>query len=183
MEIKHRDGTFKTLDELYAEAVDLVTDEMTSYGEDLEFPNYIRENEDLPEIRFLEADEINDALEDMEPWDIIHMDIGRGWDDFFTWDGCDLETTSDIWDGVEVDEVAEKIVGDYYSRRSLPRCITEILDEYEEARRKLLSYSKYRRMAEEIVTKYKNCEANEFDLVYMLEKLVHTDEAWADEEE
>lgn len=180
-EIKNTDGTYKTLDELRQDAIELIAEEldcMTEYDM-LDVGNRYREEHCYPQLNTFDEDNVNDALDGLSPWEIIELEIRPDhWgDDYFTYDGYDFDMVSDIWDNIDLEELAEAIIdGDFDAE---VRDIRDLVDEYEEAKDYLENLNKYREQAREVMAKFVNCEADWKDLYACLDRLVNTDEAWS----
>lgn len=177
-DVKDQNGKLKTLDDVREEAMRVIASEMDCLNEDdqLEIGNRWREEKGYERLRMLDEYEVNDALEDCEPWEILHFTCGN-WDDYFYYDGYDFCTTSDIWEDVDLDDVAEAIVNGDFDAEC--RDIEEILDEYHEVVEYLENFNEYREMAREVLAKFTAGEAGWNDLYAVLDKLVKTDDAWA----
>ena len=83
-DLKDQNGKYKTLDELKDEAMRVVADALENLDdtEQLEIGNEWRENNGYACLHILDEVEVNDALEDCEPWEILNFDCGK-WDDYF----------------------------------------------------------------------------------------------------
>lgn len=177
-DLKDQNGKYKTLDELKDEAMRVVADALENLDdtEQLEIGNEWRENNGYACLHILDEVEVNDALEDCEPWEILNFERGK-WDDYFSYDGFDFCTTSDVWEDIDVDDLSEEIVNGGIDTSC--REIEEILAEYHEAIVFLENLNEYREMAREVLVKFTAGEAGWNDLYACLDKLVKTDEAWA----
>ena len=184
MEIKVK-GKLKTEEQLRDEAIDALVDELENLDEDdaLELGNaYRRANHDA-ELMVNDEDNLNSELDGKDPYEILQM--AGNWnecDDYFSCDSWgDFGTTSDVWENVDLVNLAQDLLdGDYTHER--PDEIEEILDDYEEALEKLNNYNEGRALAEEVIRKYTNCQADVTDLLQCLDKLVRNDEYWKEEE-
>lgn len=176
-----KNGKLISQDDLREQAVEKLVgifDDM-SIDDLLELCNYYREENDEEIAREFNEDNINEALEDWSPWDILNLGNDISWSyDYFRpnrW-GDDLEFTDDVTDGLDLEDVAEWILEEYieggYSRRYLDYDGRELLDAYEEASRKIEELSQYPMMIERVIKDYKNCEADQYDLIYTLEKIL-----------
>lgn len=185
MEIKTKSGNLKTEDELREEVIDKLVDALEEMdGDDaLNIGNAYREdNHDSP-LYVNDEDNINDELYGKDPYDILQM--AGNWDecdDYFSCDGWgELGTTNDVWEGIDLEDLADDLVEGRYTRH-ITTDIQEILDDYEEALNKLENYNEGRALAEEVINRYVNCEADVTDLLQVLDKLARTDEYWKEEE-
>lgn len=183
MEIKVK-GRLKTEDELREEVIDKLVDALEEMDDDdaLNLGNAYRENNGDTELYVNDEDNLNSELAGKDPYDILQM--ASNWDEGDDYFGIDswneLGTTSDVWEGVDMEDLADDLLEGHY-RRHVTSDIQEILDDYEEALEKLNNYNEGRALAEEVVRKYVNCEATVTDLLQALDKLARTDEYWAEE--
>ena len=180
MEIKNENGKLKTLDELYDEAKECIEEELNSMLDEyaIYLGNEIRDRNNYDRLYENNEECLNEQLDGLEPYDILNL----GWDnysDYFTWDGCDLNMTDDVWYDLDTEDIAEEILdGNYY--KYLPSDLKEYVDEYEEAKEELENYNPDRAMVEEVIRKYVNCQADVTDLLQTLDKLARNDELWED---
>lgn len=189
MEIKVK-GRLKTEEQLRDEAIDKLIEALEEMDEDdaLNLGNAYREdNYDCP-LYVNDEDNLNSELEGKNPYEILQM--AEGWDECDSYFGIDgwnehgwneLGTTSDVWEGVDLETLAKDLLDGNYHRH-ITSDIQEILDDYEEALEKINNYNEGRALAEEVVRKYVNCEASVTDLLQTLEKLVRTDDYWKEED-
>lgn len=186
MTIKTKVGKLKSVDELTDEAVDQIVEflEDNSYEDwALGLGNAYRDNNHYPTLYENEEYTLNDELRNLDPYQLLRMgaDDWSSSDDYFMYDGYDLSTTDDVWYDVDLEDFARDILdGDYY--RHIPSDLQDIVDEYEEAKEKIENYNEGRAVAEEIIAKFTNCEADVTDLLQALDKLTRTDEYWKEEE-
>lgn len=185
MEIKTKNGKVKTQEELLEEAVELMVDEGFGYcnSDDLlDVTNEARENIGYDKLYPNEEDELNEQLEDADPYQLLCCgnDSWSSGDYYFRYDGWDLYTTDDLWEDLDEEEVARDLLTEDFVPDFMPREIANIIDEYKEALEELENYNPYRAMCEEVVKKYVNCEADVTDLLQTLDKLARTDEAWGE---
>lgn len=182
-ELKKENGQYITLDQLYDLAKDAVIDELT-FGMDgteaLDLGNHIREkkNEDL--LYENSEENLNEQLDGEDPYTILNL----GWDDcaaYFTWNGWDINTTDDVWEDLDVDDIAEDILDGSYANYTTYE-IKEIVADYEEAKEFLENLNPYREKARQVLNDYLNCNADVGDLLQCLDKLVRDDAAWHGEE-
>ena len=184
MEIKVN-GRLKTEDELRDEVIDKLVDALEDLADDeaLDLGNAYRENNHDATLYTNDEDNINSELEGKDPYDILQM--AGNWDECDDYFSCDawgeLGTTNDVWEGVDLTDLADDLVNGYYTCH-ITDDIQEILDDYEEALEKLNNYNEGRALAEEVIRKYVNCEADVTDLLQALDKLAKTDEYWREEE-
>lgn len=184
MEIKTK-GRLKTEDELREEVIDKLIDTLEDLNDDavFELANAYRESNHDAVLYVNDEDNLNSELSGKDPYDIMQM--------AFNWNECDayfsidqwddLNTTDDVWEGIDLEDLANDLIDGSYHRH-ITSDIQEILDDYEEALEKIENYNKGRVLAEEVVRKYVNCEATVTDLLQTLDKLAKTDEYWAEEE-
>ena len=184
MEIKTK-GRLKTEDELREEVIDKLVDALENLdGDDaLDLGNAYRQaNHDEP-LYVNDEDNLNSELEGKDPYDILCM--ACNWNEYDEYFSCDswgeLGTTSDVWENVTLEDLAEDLLDGCYSSVT-PDEITDIVEEYEEALEKLQNYNEGRALAEEVIKKYVNCQADVTDLLQCLDKLVRTDDYWKEEE-
>ena len=178
MDIRNEYGKLLTLDELYDAAKEKIVDELDTMDTDdaLYLGNEIRGRNSYDRLYPNNERSVNEVLDNMTPWDVLHSDW-EDYSDYFTFD-YDFEMTDDVWYDLDTDEIAEDILdGSYHSY--ITSDIQDILDEYEEAKEQIENYNPYRAMAEEVLTRYINCEADVTDLLQTLDKLVRNDEAWS----
>ena len=186
MTIKTNVGKLKSIDELTDEAVDTIVEflEDNQY-EDWALPmgNAYRDNNHYPNLYENEEYSLNEELGRLDPYELLRMGADDWCEsaDYFRYDGYDLSTTDDVWEDVDLEDFARDILdGDYF--RHLPDALQEIVDEYEEAKEKIENYNEGRAMAEEVIAKFTNCEADVTDLLQCLDKLVRNDDYWSEEE-
>lgn len=185
MTIKTKSGRLKTEDELREEVIEELVEVLEELDEDdaLELGNaYRRANRDA-ELMVNDEDNLNSELEGRDPYEILQMASDwNEYDGYFSCDSwCDFGTTDNVWENVDLDDLADDIIeGDY--RPYTTNEIQEIVEEYEKAVEELRNYNEGRIMAEEVIRKFVNCEADVTDLLQTLEKLVRTDEYWKKED-
>lgn len=180
MEIKNENGTLKTLDELYDEAKEKITDALDCMDTDdaLILGNEIRDHNNYERLYKNEEESVNEVLDNESPWDILNKDW-EDYSDFFTYD-WDFNMTNDVWYDLDTSDIAEDILeGNYH--RYITSDIKYIVDEYEEAKEEIENYNPYRAECEEVVARYVNCEADVTDLLQMLDKLARNEDCWAEE--
>lgn len=175
-------GKYRTVESLWEEALDELEEALNDLNTDsaLELGNAIREANGYELLQRNTDDEINSALRDIDPWDILNS--AGEWDDysdFFIWDGYDLYCTDDVWYDLDTTEIARAILRGYHS---CPYEIQEIYDEYLEAIDKLNTINKERIEGENLLQKFVNCEADVTDLLQYIDRLVKNDEVWKEEE-
>jgi len=177
MEITKKNGTLKTLDELYEEAKKKIVYELDTMDMDdaLYLGNEIRDRNNYNRLYKNDEEGINEVLEGESPWDILNKEW-NSYSSFFTYD-YDFEMTDDVWYDFDTDEIAGGILDDRY-RQYITSDIQDIVDEYEEAREEIENYNPYREKCAQVIAKYVNCEADVADLLQMLDKLVKDDSAW-----
>ena len=183
MEIKVK-GKLKTEEQLKDEVIDKLVEALENMDEDdaLNLGNAYRESNHDGPLYINDEDNLNDELDGKDPYEILRM--AYNWDENDSYFGIDcwneLGTTSNVWEGVDLEDLAGDLLdGDYH--RHITDDIHEILDDYEEALNKLENYNEGRALAEEVVRKYVNCEASVTDLLQTLEKLVRTDDYWKED--
>lgn len=186
MTIKTNTGKLKTLDELTDETVDQIVEflEDNSYEDyALGLGNAYRENNHYSVLYENEEDVLNGELQNLNPYQLLNMgaDDWCSSDAYFRYDGYDLSTTDDVWDDVDLEDFARDILDGYYYN-DIPRELQDIVDEYEETKEKIENYNEGRAMAEEVIAKFTNCEADVTDLLQTLDKLVRNDDYWKEEE-
>ena len=174
-------GKYISLDELYDLAKEQIVDELECMNNEdaLYLGNEIRDRNSYELLYENTEENLNEMLDGLDPYDILNL----GWDDydeFFTFDGYDWNGTNDVWCDLDTDEIADDILEGSY-RSYLTSDIKDILDDYEEAKEYLENLNEYRAMAEETLARYLNCEADVTDLLQLIDKLVRTDEVWAEE--
>ena len=175
-------GKIKSVDTLYDDAVEAIVDVLECLDTDaaLDLGNEYRDRCGYDMLRYNDEENINEALEDESPYTILNA----GWsdyDDYFTWDGYDLNMTDDVWNDIDLDDLAREIL-DGTRFYELPSEIKEILDEYNEVVEYVENYNPYRAEGETLLAKYTNCEADVTDLLQYIDRLVRNDEAWKEEE-
>ena len=139
MEIK-AEGKLKTKDELREEVIDKLIEALEEMDEDdaLNLGNAYREdNHDCP-LYVNDEDNLNSELDGKDPYEILQM--AYDWnenDSYFGIDGWnELGTTDDVWEGIDLGDVADALLdGDYH--RHITDDIQKLLDDYEEALNKL----------------------------------------------
>lgn len=186
MEIRVK-GKLKTADELREEVLDKLVDALEDMDENdaLDLGNAYRENHNDCPLYVNDEDNLNSELDGADPYEILQM--AYNWnegDEYFSMDmngWGDLGTTDNVWEGVDLEDLADDLVDGNY-RHHITDDIQEILDDYDEALEKLNHYNEGRALAEEVVKKYVNCEADVTDLLQALDKLAKTDEYWKEEE-
>ena len=179
--LRNADGSYKTVEDINEEAMRAVADALENLSEDdqLEIGNEWRDEQNYTRLNPLDEYTVNEMLDGVDPWELLHYTLDR-WDDYFTFDGFDFCTTSDVWEDIDVDDLAEEIVRRDFRPAGRYLDIECIMDEYDEAVEFLENLNEYREMAREVMAKFTNCEADWRDLYAMLDKLVNTDDAWAD---
>lgn len=177
--LKNEDGTYKTLDDLCDDVAELVYDALDTLceGDQLDIGNRWRDDNNYDILHRLDEYEVNEVLCNCEPWEILNMEIDK-WDDYFIYDGWDFKTTDDVWYDIDLERLADAIVNGSFD--SEYREIEDILEEYAEAKEELENLNEYRESAREVLVKFTNCEADWKDLYAVLEKIVNTDDAWAE---
>lgn len=176
-ELKKADGTYITEDELYDMVKSDIVDELDCMNTDdaLYLGNEIRDNKSYEILYRNDRDEINEALDGEEPYDILNADWESGYD-FFTYDG-DFNMTDDVWYDLDTDEIAEDILDGSYARY-LNDDIKDILTDWEEAKEFLENLNPEREDAREVLRKFVNCEADVTDLLQCIDRLVRNDDIW-----
>ncbi len=184
MEIRVK-GRLKTENELRAEVIDQLVDALTDMDEDeaLDLGNAYREDNHDVILYINDEDNINSELDGRDPYEILRM--AEDWNECDEYFACgewgDLGSTDDVWENVDLENLANDLVEGHYHRH-ITSDIQEILDDYEEAIEKLNNYNEGRALAEDVVRKYVNCKASVTDLLQALDKLAKTDEYWKGEE-
>lgn len=181
MEIKNENGTLKTLEELYDETKEKIVNELDIMDTEdaLYLGNEIRGRNNYNRLYKNNEESINEVLDGESPWDILNKDW-EDYSDFFTYDYGDLEMTNDVWYDLDTDDIAEEILeGSYH--QYITSDIQDIVDEYEEAKEKIEGYHPLRAECRELIERYTNGKADVTDLLQMLDKLVRTDDCWAEE--
>lgn len=181
-ELRNADGTYKTVEDINEEVLRVVAEKLDELDESdqLAVGNEWREQNNYNRLYMLDDYTVNEVLDGVDPWEILHFTCGY-WDDYFTFDGWDFNTTSDVWEDIDVDDLAEQIVREEFTPdRYESGEIVDVMDEYRQAIEFLENLNEYREMAREVLVKFTNCEADWRDLYAMLDKLVNTDDVWAD---
>ena len=178
-EIK-KNGKFISQDELFEKATEELKDiiEDMSLDDLLDVLNYYRDEIGEELVREFNEESVDDALEDWSPWEILNLghDISWHYDYFRMTSYGDLEGTDDVAEGLDLSDVAawllkegkDEIIGEYY----LDREALDLIEAYEAAAKKLDSYLKYAGMLSDTLEAFKNCKADQFDLVYAIEKVL-----------
>ena len=178
-EIKNVNGKYKTLAELYDDAVEIISEALDylSDSEQIEIGNKWRDDNGYPILHYFEEDEVDEVLSDCSPWDIIHMEIETSYcgDRYFTYE-YDFEVTDDIWDNIDLEDLARELINGEASIDN--REINDLISEYEDAKEYLENLNEDREAAREVLAKFVNCEADWKDLFTMLDKLVKNDDIW-----
>ena len=110
-----KNGRLISQDELREQAVEKLMEIFDNMDIDalLELYNYYREENDEAIIREFDEDNVNEALEDWEPWDILNAGSNCSWSyDYFylnRW-GDDICFTDDVTDGIDAEDVAAAIL-------------------------------------------------------------------------
>lgn len=177
-----KNGKYIKADELYEMAKEEIVDILDNmdYDDALYLGNAVRDNKGYDTLYENNRENINDQLDCEEPYDILNLD----WDyssEFFTWDGCSIDMTDDVWADLDTDDIAIDLLDGSYTRY-LNDDLREVINDYEEAKEFLETLNPYREEAREVIRKYVNCEADVTDLLQCLDKLVRNDAAWAEEE-
>ena len=177
-ELKKADGSYITEEELYDLAKSEIVNELDSMNasDAIYLGNEIRDRNNYDLLYENNEENLNEQLEDMEPYDVLNLD----WDDYadyFTWDGYDLTTTDDVWTDLDTDEIAEDILEGSYSAYTNSE-IKDILTDWEEAKEFLENLNPHREEGRELLAKFTNCEAGVTDLLQYIDKLVRNDEVW-----
>ena len=178
--IKYADGRLKTRDALYDEAKDELIEALEDLRWDtaLELSNRYRENNGYNHLNVMEEDILNDMLEGETPWNIINLEVDTSVR-YFAYDGYDFYGTDDVWDDVDIESFADDILDELYG--CLPDAIQDIVEEYTEAVEALNSVGNTRREVINLVAKFTNCKADQYDLLAMLDKLAHSEGIFAEE--
>lgn len=178
MEIRHENGKLKTLDELWDEAKETVIEELDTMLNEyaLYLGNEIRDRNNYARLYENNEECLNEQLEGLDPYEVLNLDWDYS-DEFFTWDGSDLNMTNDVWYDLDTDDIAEEILeGSYY--KYLPSDLKDYVDEYEDAKEILENYNPTKAKVEEVIRKYVNCQADVTDLLQTLDMLARNDELW-----
>lgn len=184
MEIKTKAGRLKTEDELQEEAIDKLIEALEGMSEDaaLDLGNAYRSSDYTDPLYVNDEDTINDELRGLDAYTILQM--AEDWnenDQYFSGNGYgEFGTTDDVWENVDLEDLATDLLEGAYSRL-VTDDIQEILDDYEETLEKINNYNEGRALAEEVIRKFVNCQADITDLLQALEKLARTDEYWKEE--
>lgn len=183
MEIKNENGKLKTVEELYDEAKEMIVDELDNMDSDdaLKLGNAIRDCKGYETLYENNEENINEQLEDWNPWDIIQLNYDD-YSDYFYMDYGEPDFTDDVWCDLDTDEIADDILnGDY--RNYLTSDIKDIVDEYEDLKEQIKNYNPFRAEGEELLKRYVNCGADVTDLLQYIDRLVKNDDVWSKEEE
>lgn len=185
MEIRKKNGKLRTEYELREEVIDNLVDALEDLNDDeaLDLGNAYREDDHDVILYINDEDNINRELNGRDPYEILRM--AEDWNECDEYFACgewgDLGSTDDVWKNVDLEDLANDLVEGHYTRHTTS-AIQEILDDYEEALEKLNNYNEGRALAEDVVRKYVNCEADVTDLLQALDKLAKTDEYWKEKE-
>ena len=152
----------------------------------LRLGNAYRDNHYGNELHELTDYELDSELNGYDPSQIIDFVLENRYfskdDEYFSFDGYELQSTDDPLEDTDFDEIADMIIEemDDYDIDD----ISDILREYEEAKEELEeelnNLNENQEAAREVLEKFTNCEADWRDLYAMLEKLVRDDDVWAD---
>lgn len=178
-EIKNENGEYKTLEELRDEVKDEIIDELNSMDDSdaLCLGNYIREKNGDNLLHENCDDEIDEVFSDWSPSDILNMDYDSG-SEFFYLDYGDPVFTDDVWEDLDTDEIAEKILDGETFGENITWDMKDIITDYVEAKKYLENLNPYRIEGEELLIKFSNGEADVTDLLQYIDRLTKTDEAW-----
>ena len=183
MEIKNENGTLKTLDELYDEAVEMMVDALDYLCSDdqLGISNAYREMNNYETLYENDEGTLNSELNGVNPYELLKL--GEDWchsDGYFTWDGWDLNTTDDVWYDIEQKDIAQAILDGNLSVRDY-RDLRDVVDEYEEMKDLLENYNPLRAEGVDLLAKYVDGKADVTDLLQYIDRLVKNDEVWEKE--
>lgn len=182
-ELKYENGKYKTKEAIYEEAVEEIEILLCNLEDEtaLEIGNEYRDQNGESLLYVNDEDNVNEELESQDPYALLCM--GRhDWSDydaFFSFDGYDIESTDDVWAGIDTDDVARAILdGDL---RDVPSEIREVIDDYDEACEALDNLNKERIAGEELLARFTNCEADVTDLLQYIDRLVRNDDVWKED--
>lgn len=176
-------GKYISTDRLRELAIKEIVSELTCMDEDdaLYLSNRVRYLEDYDRLYKNDSEGVNEALDGWTPWDCLREDYDS-YASYFYMD-CGMTFTDDVWDGLDEEEIADNILNGCYVDY-LTDDISEILNDYDEAKDFLEGLNPYRIEGEELIAKFTNCEADVTDLLQYISKLVKNDdgEVWKEEE-
>ncbi len=181
MEIIKKSGALKTEDELYEEAVVLLIDALEDLSEEeqIVIGNAYR-SMGSPRLYCNDSDTLENELSDLSIWELL--EVGQSWsncDDYFTWDGSELQTTNDIWIDADTDDVARAILDGEISAKYM--VLANIVEDYKQAKEQIKHFNPWRAMCAEVVKKFTEGTASVTDLLQTLNKLATSDDAWRKE--
>lgn len=181
-EIKNENG-YKTLEELRDEVKEEIIDELNSMDDSdaLDLGNYIRKKNGDNPLHENCDDEIDEVFSDWSPSDILDMDYDSG-SEFFYLDYGEPVFTDEVWEGLDTDEIAEKILDGETFGENITWDMKDIITDYVEAKKYLETLNPYRIEGEELLIKFSNGEADVTDLLQYIDRLTKTDEAWKEKE-
>lgn len=171
-------GKYISLEELYDMAKEEIVSELDDMNTEdaLYLGNHIRDNNGYETLYENNETNINEILDGWEPWDIIQLDYDD-YSDFVYMSYGEPEFTNDVWTDLDTDEIAGEILdGDY--THYLTSDIKDILDDYEEAKEFLENLNPILAEADELLSKYVNCQADVTDLLQFIDKLVRDEKLW-----
>jgi hypothetical protein len=176
-------GKIKSRDQLYDEAVEAMVEVLENLDSDeqLEIGNAYREYDGYPILHPNTDSEIDEALSDYSPSEIIQMEYDSC-ADFFGIEYGEIEFTSYPWAGIEVEDVARAILDDEIGNLESPSDIKEIYESYVNAVNELENMNEGLKMATTTLNAYLNNQADVSDLLVTLSKLVRGD-YWKEDEE
>lgn len=181
MEIIKKSGVLKTEDELYEEAVELLVDALEDLSEEeqIVIGNAYREM-GSPTLYCNDSATVDNEFSDLSPWELLQL--GQSWseyDDYFIYDGDNLQTTDDIWIDADTDDVARAILDGEISAKYM--VLANIVEEYKQAKEQIEHYNPWRAMCTEVVKKFTDGTASVADLLQTLDKLAKSEDAWRKE--
>jgi len=180
MEIRAKNGKYKSLDVLTEDAVEQLVDVINDLSEDEQFElsNLYRDNNGYDLLYRNDEEGINGALSDMAPYDVLQIDY-ECYAEYFTYDGYDgVEFTNDLWANIDVEDIARAVLDDELRYGDLPLSVQEVFDEFTDACEELENVSAERKKVIAVISDYVNCKADVTDLLQTLERIARNDELW-----